>query len=80
MFLIKDKRAFASHLECLATPEVTRIIVAHHEVINQPRGRCRSSLPRSRDRKPPAIHSPGRRGGRGGAGRGRRETEAIFRG
>jgi hypothetical protein len=37
LFLIKDKRAFASHLERLATPELTRIIVAHHEVIsNEP--------------------------------------------
>ena len=37
MFLIKDKRAFASHLERLATPDLTRIIVAHHEIIsNEP--------------------------------------------
>ena len=37
MFLIKDKRAFALHLERLATPDLTRIIVAHHEIIsNEP--------------------------------------------
>lgn len=33
LFMIKDKRAFAAHLERLATPDLRRAIVAHHEVI-----------------------------------------------
>ena len=33
LFLIKDKAAFAAHLERLATPDLRRVIVAHHETI-----------------------------------------------
>lgn len=33
--LIKDKRAFAVHLQRLAVPDLTRIIVAHHEIISE---------------------------------------------
>jgi hypothetical protein len=32
-FLVKDKAAFAAHLERLATPELRRVIVAHHQTI-----------------------------------------------
>jgi len=34
MFLIKDKPAFAAQLEQLAAQGVTRVVVAHHEVIS----------------------------------------------
>jgi hypothetical protein len=33
LFMIKDKRAFAAHLERLATSDLRRVIVAHHQVI-----------------------------------------------
>jgi len=33
MLLIKDKPAFAAHLDTLATPALTRVIVGHHEII-----------------------------------------------
>ncbi len=32
-FLIKDRAAFAAHLERLATPDLRRVVVAHHETI-----------------------------------------------
>lgn len=32
---LKDKKAFRAHLERLATPDLTRIIVAHHETIDE---------------------------------------------
>jgi hypothetical protein len=35
LFLIKDRAAFASHLERLATPNLRRVIVAHHETITE---------------------------------------------
>ncbi|HKQ70499.1 MAG TPA: hypothetical protein VJT73_14220 [Polyangiaceae bacterium] len=35
LMLIKDKPAFAAHLERLATPDVHRIIVAHHQTITE---------------------------------------------
>ncbi|HEX4341024.1 MAG TPA: hypothetical protein VH062_34180 [Polyangiaceae bacterium] len=41
-FMIKDKAAFASHLERLATPELRRVIVAHHQTItDDPAGTLR---------------------------------------
>jgi hypothetical protein len=41
-FLIKDKGAFAAHLERLATPDLRRVIVAHHETItDDPAGALR---------------------------------------
>ncbi|HEY0254807.1 MAG TPA: hypothetical protein VGC41_24945 [Kofleriaceae bacterium] len=41
-FLIKDKPAFAAQLEQLASQDVARVIVAHHEVIrNDPSGELR---------------------------------------
>lgn len=33
MLMIKDKPAFAAHLDKMATPDLTRIVVGHHEVI-----------------------------------------------
>jgi hypothetical protein len=33
LFMIKDKKAFAAHLERLATPDLLRVIVAHHAMI-----------------------------------------------
>ncbi len=40
--LIKDKRAFAAHLERLATPDLRRVIVAHHQTItDDPAGTLR---------------------------------------
>src|ERR1019366_8213859 len=33
LLLIKDKAAFAAHLERLATPDLRRMILAHHETI-----------------------------------------------
>lgn len=33
-FMVKDKAAFRAHLERLATPDLVRVIVAHHEVID----------------------------------------------
>jgi hypothetical protein len=33
LFLVKDRAAFAAHLERLATPNLRRVIVAHHETI-----------------------------------------------
>ena len=33
--LLKDKPAFAAHLERLATPELARVIVAHHQTISE---------------------------------------------
>lgn len=42
LFLIKDKAAFAAHLERLATPDLRRVIVAHHETIaDDPAGALR---------------------------------------
>ena len=35
VLMIKDKAAFAAHLERLATPDLARVIVAHHQVIDQ---------------------------------------------
>jgi hypothetical protein len=35
LFMIKDKAAFAAHLERLATPDLTRVIVAHHRMITE---------------------------------------------
>ncbi len=32
-FMIKDRPAFAAHLERLATPDLRRVIVAHHQII-----------------------------------------------
>jgi hypothetical protein len=34
LLLIKDKAAFAAHLERLATPDLRRVIVAHHQTIS----------------------------------------------
>jgi hypothetical protein len=34
LLLIKDKAAFAAHLERLATPDLQRVIVAHHQTIS----------------------------------------------
>jgi hypothetical protein len=43
MFLVKDRAAFAAHLERLATPDLRRVIVAHHETItNDPAGALRT--------------------------------------
>jgi hypothetical protein len=33
LFLVKDRAAFADHLERLATPDLRRVILAHHETI-----------------------------------------------
>ena len=33
LFMVKDKAAFRAHLERLATPDLVRVIVAHHEPI-----------------------------------------------
>lgn len=33
LFMIKNKAAFAAHLERLATPDLRRVIVAHHQTI-----------------------------------------------
>jgi hypothetical protein len=42
LFMIKDKAAFAAHLERLATPDLHRVIVAHHETItDDPAGTLR---------------------------------------
>jgi hypothetical protein len=42
LFLIKDKAPFRAHLERLATPDLARIIVAHHDMItNDPAGTLR---------------------------------------
>jgi hypothetical protein len=42
LFMIKDKAAFAAHLERLATPDLTRVIVAHHQMItDDPAGTLR---------------------------------------
>ncbi len=42
LFMIKDKAAFAAHLERLATPDLRRVIVAHHETItDDPAGALR---------------------------------------
>jgi hypothetical protein len=41
-FVIKNKRAFAAHLERLATPDLRRVIVAHHQIIaHDPAGTLR---------------------------------------
>jgi hypothetical protein len=43
LFVVKDRTAFASHLERLATPDLRRVIVAHHETItNDPAGALRT--------------------------------------
>jgi hypothetical protein len=43
LFMIKDKPAFAEHLRRLATPELKRVIVAHHEMITEdPAGTLRA--------------------------------------
>ena len=42
LLLIKDKAAFAAHLERLATPDLRRVILAHHETItDDPAGALR---------------------------------------
>ncbi len=42
LFMIKDKAAYAAHLERLATPDLRRVIVAHHETItDDPAGTLR---------------------------------------
>ncbi|MDP9150158.1 MAG: DUF4336 domain-containing protein [Myxococcota bacterium] len=42
LLLIKDKSAFAAHLERLATPDLRRVIVSHHETItHDPAGTLR---------------------------------------
>jgi hypothetical protein len=33
LFVVKNKRAFATHLQRLATTELRRVIVAHHQII-----------------------------------------------
>jgi hypothetical protein len=41
-FMIKDKAAFAAHLDRLASPDLRRVIVAHHETItDDPAGTLR---------------------------------------
>jgi hypothetical protein len=42
LFLVKDRTAFAAHLERLATPDLRRVIVAHHQPItDDPAGTLR---------------------------------------
>jgi hypothetical protein len=42
LFVVKDKAAFAAHLERLATPDLRRVIVAHHQTItDDPAGALR---------------------------------------
>jgi hypothetical protein len=42
LFVVKNKRAFATHLQRLATPELRRVIVAHHQIIvDDPAGTLR---------------------------------------
>ena len=35
LLMVKDKAAFAAHLERLATPDLRRVIVAHHETVSE---------------------------------------------
>jgi hypothetical protein len=42
LFMVKDRAAFAAHLERLATPNLRRVIVAHHQTItDDPAGALR---------------------------------------
>jgi hypothetical protein len=42
LFMVKDKKAYAAQLERLATPDLRRIIVAHHEMLtDDPAGALR---------------------------------------